>query len=66
MHHELFADFDNLQYIDCHMITFGVLEHTPNSDGSEIVSDLVSRALTKSENERTILWVESLGKKLTA
>ena len=48
------------------MIAFGVLEYTPNSDGSEIVSDLVSRALTKSENERTILWMESLGKKLTA
>ena len=46
------------------MIAFGVLEHTPNSDGSEIVSDLVSRALTKSENERTILWVESLGTKI--
>lgn len=37
------------------MIAFGVLEQTPNSDESEIVSDLVSRALTKSENERTIL-----------
>ena len=48
------------------MIAFGVLEHTPNSDGSEIASDLVSRALTKSDNKRTILWVESLGKKLTA
>ena len=46
------------------MIAFGVLEHTPNFDGSEIVSDLVSRALTKSENERTILWVESLGTKI--
>lgn len=45
------------------MIAFGVLEHAPNFDGREIVSDLVSRALTKSENERTQLWVESLGEK---
>lgn len=63
MHHERFAHLDNLQYINCHMIAFGVLEHAPNFDGREIVSDLVPRALTKSENERTQLWVESLGKK---
>ena len=36
------------------MIAFGVLEHTPNSDGSEIVSDLQSA--TK--------WVETLHPKV--
>lgn len=34
------------------MIAFGVLEHTPNSDGSEIVSDLVSVGVDK-KRERT-------------
>ena len=43
-----FADLDNLQYIKNS-------EHAPNFDGREIVSDLVSRALTNSDNERTIL-----------
>ena len=44
------------------MIAFDVVEHVPNSDGSDIVSDLVSWALTKSE-ERTLVWVELLGEK---